>query len=422
MSISTLLGRGAIALAVIAGLSACSGQTATGALVPTGAVQTRPPVAPAQTDGADARAAYKVLYSFKGSPDGEYTSGNLAVLDGALFGTTDYGGTGDGTLFKVSTSGAERVVHKFSGANGAEPTGGPLSAASMLYGTTYAGGASNLGTIFRATASGRETILHSFKGVGSSQASTDGAGPLASLTPHNGTVYGTTNAGGWCSSSTSGCGTVFSVSSNGAYRLLYSFKGMSGSSSDGSEPYGNLVELNGKLYGTTEYGGGCGSSGGCGIVFAISTSGKEQVLYRFKSAGGDGTTPYAGLVVVNGKLYGVTQAGGAYGFGTVFEITTAGAERVLYSFEGSSDGAYPEGDLLNVNGTLYGTTRQAGANSLGTVFAATTTGKVTVLHSFGAAGDGSYPSAGLTNVKGRLYGTTLKGGADGYGTIFALTP
>ena len=425
MSIPTLSGRGMSALALIAGLSACAGQTATGALVPAASVESRPPAAgaPAQTDGVTpATTGYNLLYSFKGNPDGEYASGRLAMLNGALFSTTDYGGTGGGTLFKVSTSGAEHVIREFNGANGTEPVGGPINAAGLLYGTTYSGGASDFGTIFAASASGKETILHSFTGVGASQGSTDGAGPLASLTTYNGTMYGTTNAGGWCSSSTSGCGTVFSVTSGGAYHLLYSFQGMSASSSDGAAPWANLVALNGKLYGTTSYGGACSLSGGCGVVFAISTTGKEQVLYRFKSSGGDGTTPYAGLVALNGKLYGVTQGGGAHGFGTIFEITTSGSEHVLYSFQGSTDGAYPQGDLVNINGTLYGTTRQAGANSLGTLFRTTTSGKVTVLHSFGASGDGGYPSAGLTNVKGTLYGTTFKGGANGYGTVFALTP
>lgn len=424
MSISTLSRHGLPALAVIAGLSACTGQTGGVGIVPTATAQTRPPIAttPVQPDGAAAQPRYKLLYSFKGNPDGEYASGGLAVLAGTLFSTTSYGGTGGGTLFKVTTAGSEHVIRKFSGANGTQPLAGPLSSAGLLYGTTYSGGASNLGTIFSATASGKETVLHSFTGVGSSQDSTDGAGPLASLIAYNGTMYGTTNAGGWCSSSTSGCGTAFSVNSSGTYHLLYSFEGTSASSSDGSEPYANLVELKGKLYGTTAYGGACGSSSGCGTVFVISTAGKEQVLYRFKSTGGDGITPYAGLVVLKGKLYGVTEGGGAHGFGTIFEITTAGAERVIYSFEGSADGAYPEGDLVIVNGTLYGTTRQAGANSLGTVFSASTTGKVTVLHSFGASGDGAYPNAGLTNVKGTLYGSTFKGGANAYGTVFSVTP
>lgn len=424
MSISTLAQCGAPALALIACLSACTGQTATGAVVPTADAQARPPAAasPAHPDGAQATTGYKLLYSFKGNPDGEYASSRLAVLKGALFGVTDYGGTGDGTLFKMSTSGAEQSIRKFSGSNGTQPVGGPLTAANLLFGTTYAGGAKGFGVIFRATASGKETILHSFTGVGSSQGSTDGAGPLASLIAYNGIMYGTTYAGGWCSSSTSGCGTVFSVSSSGAYHLLYSFQGISGSSSDGSEPYAKLVELNGKLYGTTGYGGTCSLGGGCGTVFVISTTGKEQVLYGFKNTGGDGITPEAGLLVVNGKLYGVTQAGGAHGFGTIFEVTTSGVERVIYSFKGSMDGAYPQGDLVIVNGTLYGTTRQAGSYSLGTAFRATTSGNFTVLHSFGASGDGSYPSAGLKNVNGTLYGTTFKGGANGYGTVFAIAP
>jgi uncharacterized repeat protein (TIGR03803 family) len=424
MSISALSRGGLPALALIACLSDCTGHTATGAVVPTvdGQASRSAAAAPARPDGAKAANGYKLLYSFKGSPDGQYASSDLAALKGTLFGTTDYGGIGDGTLFKISTSGDEQAIRQFSGSNGTQPVGGPLSVASLLYGTTYAGGAAGLGVIFRATASGKETILHSFTGVGSSRDSTDGAGPIAPLITYNGIMYGTTFAGGWCSNTTSGCGTVYSVTSSGAYHVLYSFQGISGSSSDGSAPYAKLVALNGKLYGTTSYGGTCSLSGGCGTVFVITTTGKEQVLYGFKSTGGDGITPEAGLVIVNGKLYGVTQGGGAHGFGTIFEITTSGAEHVLYSFKGSTDGAYPQGDLVNVKGTLYGTTRQAGSYSLGTAFRATTGGSVTVLHSFGASGDGAYPSAGLINVNGTLYGTTFEGGANAYGTVFALTP
>jgi uncharacterized repeat protein (TIGR03803 family) len=97
---------------------------------------------------------------------------------------------------------------------------------------------------------------------------------------------------------------------------------------------------------------------------------------------------------------------------------------VLYSFKGGSeDGEYPEAGLINVKGTLYGTTYDGGANGDGTVFAITTSGAETVLHSFkGGSGDGEDPEAGLLNVKGTLYGTTFEGGANGDGTVFSLKP
>src|SRR5579862_8114661 len=74
----------------------------------------------------------------------------------------------------------------------------------------------------------------------------------------------------------------------------------------------------------------------------------------------DGQGPLAGLVAVNGVLYGTTSAGGL-GHGTVFSITTDGSENVLYRFKGGSDGANPEAGLLAINGVLYGTTAAGGS-------------------------------------------------------------
>jgi uncharacterized repeat protein (TIGR03803 family) len=137
------------------------------------------------------------------------------------------------------------------------------------------------------------------------------------------------------------------------------------------------------------------------------------VLYSFK--GKDGADPGAGLLNVNGTLYGTTTGGGKYcrgsdGCGTVFSITTSGKETVLHSFGGTGDSGYPKAGLLNVNGTLYGTTAGGGANGSGTVFSITTSGAETVLYSFKGGKDGKAPSAGLLNVKGTLYGSTEVGG------------
>jgi len=131
------------------------------------------------------------------------------------------------------------------------------------------------------------------------------------------------------------------------------------------------------LYGTTDEGGTyCESSSafGCGTVFAITTSGTETVLNSFGTGSGDGSYPDAGLLNVKGTLYGTTSSGGAYAYGgTVFKITTSGAETVLHSFEGpAGDGSLPFAGLINVNGTLYGTTGYGGSGSCeigcGTVF------------------------------------------------------
>jgi uncharacterized repeat protein (TIGR03803 family) len=125
-----------------------------------------------------------------------------------------------------------------------------------------------------------------------------------------------------------------------------------------------------------------------------------KVLLSFMGA--DGKYPEASLTDVNGTLYGTTDYGGQESLGTVFAITPSGTQTVVHSFKGSpKDGALPEAGLVNVNGTLYGTTTFGGGkgcggeDGCGTVFAITPSGKEMVLHSFGRSGDGAYPQAAL---------------------------
>jgi uncharacterized repeat protein (TIGR03803 family) len=199
-----------------------------------------------------------------------------------------------------------------------------------------------------------------------------------------------------------------------AYSLLYSFK----SGEDGGFPYASLTPLSGTLYGTT-YGGGVGPYY-WGTVFKVSTTGKEDVLYRFK-AGNDGAHPYAGLLAVGNMLYGTTYQGGASGVGTIFSVSTTGVEHVLYSFKGGKDGQYPYGRLIDVSGSLYGTTYQGGDPGWGVVFKVSTTGEEHVIYSFKAGKDGAHPYAGLIAVKDLLYGTTYQGGTSGDGTVFSVS-
>jgi uncharacterized repeat protein (TIGR03803 family) len=132
-------------------------------------------------------------------------------------------------------------------------------------------------------------------------------------------------------------------------------------------------------------------------------------------------------------LYGTTYSGGTTGNGTVFSITGTGKETVLYSFGGGADGANPEAGLIKVGDTLYGTTAHGGGSTsrcygstegCGTVFSITTSGAEKVLHGFGGGSDGFFPEAGVINVNGTLYGTTYYGGVRcgglGCGTVFAL--
>jgi uncharacterized repeat protein (TIGR03803 family) len=255
---------------------------------------------------------------------------------------------------------------------------------------------------------GKESAVYDFQG------GSDGRIPEATLLNVAGTLYGTTAGGG-----AGNCGTVFKVLAHsptlvGTERVLYSFLGGTG---DGCNPTNApLIELNGTFYGTTFVGGGQG------VVFSVTPSGVETVLHKF-GGGSDGINPIAGLVALNGTLYGTTYEGGANGVnggGTVFAITPSGTETVLHSFGTGADGADPNAGLIVVNGTLYGTTAAGGTNGEGTVFSITPSGTETVLYNFSGA-DGAEPAANLLAVKGTLYGTTLIGGSANFGTVFSLT-
>ncbi len=260
-------------------------------------------------------------------------------------------------------------------------------------------------------------VLYSFQDQQIEGKKFDGTRPAAGLVDVNGTFYGATYYGGKvpCRVHTPGCGTVFTITPSGSESVLYRFKG---GVSDGQAPDAGLIKVDGKLYGTTEVGG----ANGDGTVFSITPSGQETVLHSF-GASGDGVYPIAALLNVNGTLYGTTYVGGTQSVGTVFSIAGSGQETVLHSFGASGDGGWPGASLIKVAGTLYGTTQVGGANGDGTVFSITPSGKETVLYSFkGAPSDGKLPEGPLIDVKGTLYGTTATGGANKAGTVFSITP
>jgi uncharacterized repeat protein (TIGR03803 family) len=376
------------------------------------------PIAPARTAVHHVGAkpsSYQVLYSFGKVPDAANPEASLIGRNGTLYGTTHSGGAYEkGTVFSITRAGSERVLHSFgSGTDGIYPTASLLDVNGTLYGTTYWGGTGyGLGTVFSITTTGAERVMHSFTGPPN-----DGMDAAASLIEVKGTLYGTTRIGG-----THGDGTVFNITTAGTEQVVYSF-----TDGSGGHTTAGLIDVKGALYGTTPSGGKYDSpSGGDGTVFRVTTGGSEKVLHSF-GRGHDGTFPSVNLVDVSGTLYGTTPYGGKHGpliggEGTVFSVTTDGAEHVLFSFGESGDGHNPVASLVDVNGTLYGTTHSGGAFGRGTVFSISTHGIEHVLHSFGRRPDGSWPEASLIDVGGTLYGTTYGGGASGRGTVFALTP
>jgi uncharacterized repeat protein (TIGR03803 family) len=351
----------------------------------------------------------KILHSFTGENDGGAPETGLILADGRLYGSAVAGGNysagvcstygpGCGTVFELAVN-AEghwiaRVLHTFSGGNdGANPLSSLIRDSSgNLYGTTRLGGTANLGTAFELkvnTVNGKttykETVLHSFTG------GNDGEQPAAGLT----------HDADW------------------------------------------------NLYGTTLYGGSTNPN--AGVVFELSkTSGKwkETLLYTFCQTGGDGCTdgtrPAAGLIMdSNGNLYGTAQYGGsgAGGYGAVFELIkqkTQYKESVLYSFQGGADGAGPAAALVLKGNSLYGTSiyggdlkciNSQGFGGCGTVFKVSwktinkkVVYKQTVLHSFIASDGSESHSSLIEDGSGNFYGTTSWDNNYAFGTVFELTP
>lgn len=358
--------------------------------------------------------AFTSLHSFR-QVDGTYAGAGLTRgADGSFYGTTNQGGTGSvGTVFKMDAAGSVTVLHHFGGSDGANPEATLIQASDgSFYGTTNQGGPGNDGTVFKVTPSGTLTTIHAF----SDDHGFIPKGGLIQAT--DGSFYGTTNVGGGPTS----LGSVFRMDASGNLTTLHTFNGANGTFPN----HCRLVQgSDGALYGTTSAGGGPSGSG-YGTVFKVTTAGAFTKLHSFSLV--DGASPSAGLTRgSDGNLYGLTFDGGPYSSGTAYRISPTGTFTSLHFFNGN-DGKFPFGTLIQgSDGSLYGTTNGGGANGAGTVFKMDASGGVTTLHSF-SGGDGAQPYGGLVQgLDGNLYGTTTIGGKghgvnDGDGTVFRITP
>jgi uncharacterized repeat protein (TIGR03803 family) len=347
-----------------------------------------------------------MVYSFNSGSEGQTPVGMIQGSDGNFYGTTYSGGTSSrGTVFKLTSDGVETVLHSFAGSSSDGGYPAPLTQGSdgNFYGTTQLGGTSNVGTVFKVTPAGVETVLHSF-------VTTDGSQPQSALTQGiDGNLYGTTDGGG-----ANGVGTVFKITPTGVLTVVYSFA----LGTDGDLPSALIQGTNGDFYGTTTNGG----LSGHGTVFKITPAGAETVLYSFAGGTTDGSAPNAALILgSDGIFYGTTSGGGTNNLGTAFRMTPAGAETVLYSFAGgTSDASTPNAAALieGNDGNFYGTSVGGGGFGKGTVFKITPAGVETVLYSFTGGSDGGNPDSFIIGIDGIFYGTTAEGGSSNLGTVF----
>ena len=116
---------------------------------------------------------------------------------------------------------------------------------------------------------------------------------------------------------------------------------------------------------------------GIAIATAAPATDGYQVLHSFQ--GGTGI-PGSGLVrAADGKLYGVTAAGGRHGQGVVFRLESDGAITTIHDFAGN-EVLTPNAPLLAApDGNLYGTSYSGGIG-YGTVFRVTLSGAFTLIH------------------------------------------
>ena len=301
------------------------------------------------------------------------------------------------------------VLHNFNGNDGAYPVSRlTIDSQDNLYGTTGGTLPPTFGTIFALNSSnpvGNVTVLLRRTPTGICDFCVDNL-----LRDAQGNLYVSDAIGG-----DFGNGAVYKLSPAGVMPIvLYSFTG----GADGKYPNDGLIsDAEGNLYGTTGIGGAFGE----GVVFKITPSGEETVLYSF-TGGADGGEPWGRLLQDSqGNFYGATYVGGSR-FGVVFMLSPSGVLTVLHTFTGGSDGGHPNGDFIaDAQGNLYSTTPSIPRSVHGTVYKITQQGVLTVLHTFSGS-DGFDPRSGvIMDASGNLYGTTWTGGAFGDGVVFELT-
>jgi len=319
------------------------------------------------------RGTLTTVYSFCAEPncaDGAYPQfGALALgTDGNFYWAAAGGGAfNNGTVFKITTAGALTTLCSFCAlpncTDGSIPIGLVQGTDGNFYGTTnFGGNATQNGVVFKVTPGGMLTTLYTFC---SEPNCADGGTPTAPLIQAtDGNFYGTTQALG-----ANGGGTVFKITPKGELTTAYSFCAQP-NCTDGWVPQAPVIQAaNGNFYGTTEGGGLYGR----GTVFELTPEGAFTMLYSFcaQTNCADGEFPGIGTLVqgTDGSFYGTTTIGGTSGLGTVFKITAPGTLTTLHDFDGTDgDNSVGNGLVQGTDGTFYGTNYGGGADDDGTVF------------------------------------------------------
>ena len=344
---------------------------------------------------------YTDLFDFDGTNHGccSLYPGILAQgRDGNIYGVTTQGGANSrGTIFKWTLAGAVTILHSFDLTDG----GGPLGRAHacrrrklLWLCALWRHPSDSAGVIFKITPAGTYTVIHNFTRA------TDGEFPkMSPIVGNDGQLYGTTGVGGRSSTklrppafslrSRLSRRTVrpvdpgqrrqilrrhhrrwnrerrhcISLTSTGVQTTIFNF-----AAATGSQPYGPLMlSADGNFYGTTYTAGSLGG----GVVYKLTPAGVYTVLHSFNNTDrSQGLNPTTGLVQgSDGFLYGVTSAGGAHLFGTIFKVKPDTTGYVDIEDLDGTHGAVPYSQpLLHTNGKIYGVTDSGGAHNDGVIY------------------------------------------------------
>ncbi len=393
-------------------------------------------------------AAESLLHSFAApASDGSNTDGSAPdqVLvhgnDGNFYGTAFYLGPGfNGTVFKMTPSGAVTVLHAFgpstenpnggdTSADGADPRDLALGADGMFYGVAGAGGAHGNGTVFRIAPDGSFTLLHTFSvtdgACDSCGSNTDGTRPARVVPVADGSLYGIAGGGG-----ANALGTFFKIDGAGHFSTIASFT--AGQPAPGELQLGS----DGNFYGLTD-----------SSIVKLTPNGNYSIMHTL-SASVEGSSAQALIIGRDGNFYGTTGADGANGNGSLFKVTLAGTTTVLHAFGPTNtilvfdlyavprwhhvsfvngEGTRPESLIQGSDGSLYGANLTGGVNDYGTIYKLDPDGAFTLLYTFGSnattssSADALEPGPLTDDGNGNLIGGSYMGGAGSTGAIFKLS-